>query len=503
MLIALDAGHYLGTPGKRCLKSIDPNETREWVLNSRVADKVQKILSGYDVEIIRMDDPTGKTDVTLDERCSKANKAKADLYLSIHHNAGINGGSGGGIVMYAWNVDPGEESLRVRDTIYQYTVSTTGLKGNRANPLALANYQVLRETNMPAVLGEFGFMDSTTDTPIILTEKFADQCANGIAAALVELYDLQPTNATTVVSLYDGVYDFQPEEISIEVVDAPKTSLQGNYCNAGYFGNYEEGDDPFTLPSGHLVADMETKSKWAAYYLEERGEIKDGKAVFDSSIWEYMNPLYGKAVTTLLLQDGKASIQEVQKLPVCDYAVAGIPVLRDGKKVDLGTVLAQGWDKSSLRATSHIFVGLKEGKLHIMGLETKTVDLLTEAGDLFLKHGFSDVMKLDGGGSYIIQSNVIQSQTAEDRRICSIIRFGPCKMKEVEPVDEEYEKFKTYMDRYRAELGQQQADPWAVPYIAQAIDAGLMAEVNGSIERPKDFVTREELATVAAALSKK
>ena len=28
MLICIDAGHCLSTPGKRCLKSIDPNETR-------------------------------------------------------------------------------------------------------------------------------------------------------------------------------------------------------------------------------------------------------------------------------------------------------------------------------------------------------------------------------------------------------------------------------------------------------------------------------------------
>ena len=324
-----------------------------------------------------------------------------------------------------------------------------------------------------------------------------DDFRGDVAAALNP-----PEDATTLVSLYDGVYDLQPETVTISLVDAPKTSLTGNYCNAGYFGNYEEGSDPFTLPSGHLVADMETESKWATHYLEERGEIKNGKAIFDSSQWEYMNPLYGKAVTTLLLQDGKASIQEVQKLPVCDYAVAGIPVLRDGKKVDLGTVLAQGWDKSSLRATSHIFVGLKEGKLHLMGLETKTVDLLTEAGDLFLRRGFTDVIKLDGGGSYIIQSNVIQSQTAEDRRICSIIRFGPCKMEEVEPVDEGYEKFKSYMDRYRKELGAQAADPWAVPYIQKAIKSGLMAEVDGSIERPRDFVTRQELATSLAATIK-
>ena len=260
MLIALDAGHYLGTPGKRCLKSIDPGETREWVLNSRIAEKVQKILADYQVDILRLDDPTGQTDVTLQERTDKANQAKADLYLSIHANAGINGGSGGGIVLYAYSY-PDEESIRVRDTIYQYTVSTTGLKGNRANPLALANFHVLRESNMPAVLGEFGFMDSTTDTPIILTEEFADHCANGIAAALVALY----------------------------------------------------------------------------------------------------------------------------------------------------------------------------------GLEEKTMS---------------------------------------------------------------YDQFKAYMDRYRAELAAQAADPWAVPYIAQAIDAGLMTDVGGTIERPKDFVTRQELATSLAATVK-
>ena len=66
-----------------------------------------------------------------------------------------------------------------------------------------------------------------------------------------------------------------------------------------------------------------------------------------------------------------------------------------------------------------------------------------------------------------------------------------------------YEQWKQYMDRYRAELAAQAADPWAVPFIAQAIDAGLMTDVGGTIQRPKDFVTRQELAVVAAVLSKK
>ena len=44
MLIYIDAGHGRHTAGKRCLKRIDPEETREWVLNSRVADKLQALL---------------------------------------------------------------------------------------------------------------------------------------------------------------------------------------------------------------------------------------------------------------------------------------------------------------------------------------------------------------------------------------------------------------------------------------------------------------------------
>lgn len=76
------------------------------------------------------------------------------------------------------------------------------------------------------------------------------------------------------------------------------------------------------------------------------------------------------------------------------------------------------------------------------------------------------------------------------------------RLQEEDEDEMSYDQFKAYMDRYRAELGQQQADPWAVPYIAQAIDAGLMADVGGTIQRPKDFVTREELATSLAATIK-
>ncbi len=183
MKIAIDAGHGLYTAGKRCLKSIDPKETREWALNSRIAEKVIVRLRDYDCAVVRIDDPTGQSDVSLTARCNKANAAGCDFYVSIHHNAGINGGSGGGIVVYTY-LGAKASTKAVAKAVYDAAVARTGLKGNRSAGVAEANFQVLRSTKMSAILGEFGFMDSTSDTPIILTEDFAEKCATGIVAGL-------------------------------------------------------------------------------------------------------------------------------------------------------------------------------------------------------------------------------------------------------------------------------------------------------------------------------
>ena len=184
--IALTAGHYMGTPGKRCLKSLDQNETREWWLNNRIADKIQKKLKAYDgIEVLRTDDTTGKTDVSLKGRTEKANKFMADFYLSIHHNAGINGGSGGGIVAIVYDKTKNAETLEWQKALYDSLIQHTDLRGNRAEPLAKMNLHECRETKMPAVLLELGFMDSATDVPIILTESFADKCAEAITQTIV------------------------------------------------------------------------------------------------------------------------------------------------------------------------------------------------------------------------------------------------------------------------------------------------------------------------------
>lgn len=194
-IIAIDAGHGMKTAGKRCLKSIDPNQTREWYLNDRIADRLQELLAGYDCTIIRVDDTTGARDIPLSTRVKTANSAKADVYVSIHHNAGIGGRTGGGTAVYYYS-SAKERRIQAQD-LYNEVVTRTGLTGNRSCPVLYKGFYVIKHTSMPALLIENGFMDSVMDTPIILTASHAEKTAQGILAFLVDEYRLTKNNGST------------------------------------------------------------------------------------------------------------------------------------------------------------------------------------------------------------------------------------------------------------------------------------------------------------------
>ena len=187
--IAIDAGHGYNTAGKRCLKSIDVKQTREWTLNSRIAEKLGELLEGYECEVLRTDDTTGNTDIGLDTRCNKANDWGADVFISIHHNAGINGKSGGGTQVYYYSSDSKRKTQA--QALYDAIVKQTGLVGNRSNKVVKKAFTVIANTKMPAFLLENGFMDSTKDTPVILTKAHADRTAQGILDFLLDEFGLK------------------------------------------------------------------------------------------------------------------------------------------------------------------------------------------------------------------------------------------------------------------------------------------------------------------------
>ena len=278
-------------------------------------------------------------------------------------------------------------------------------------------------------------MDSTSDLPQIMTDDYARKCADAIVRVLVRRLGLtEKKERTMTYKTINGIRiaEVPASQLRVILYDDRKKSMGRNRCNAGFFSTPSENNVKFTLPVGHLACDYEAAEKWTRHYCEERGTFVGDKYRFDSGSWAFMNPTHGRAVSTLLLSRGKARIADVVDLPRdCDYAISGVPVMRSGGDVKFKTyVKGQGWNGQELRATWHVFVGLKQAEsdtVFVMAMRTLTSNLVysAEAFKKFKALGFYDVIKLDGGGSFYFNAGGSSVSTAENRRVCSILDFGP------------------------------------------------------------------------------
>lgn len=233
------------------------------------------------------------------------------------------------------------------------------------------------------------------------------------------------------------IIEVAPSDFKIILNDSRKKSaFPRNYCNAGFFANFDENNQPFTLPVAHLLCDYDAQSKWTKHYCTERGKFNGNKFTFDTSTWSYNNPLYQNAVSTLLVKNNKAEIKEIISIPTgYNYAISGIPIMKNGIASTDKDVSSQGWSSSPLYGTWHIFVGLKQTSdiIYIIGMKTTTWNMVktSEAYRKFKELDMYDVIKLDGGGSFHmnVDGKVVASMS-EDRRINTIICFDSLEREE-------------------------------------------------------------------------
>lgn len=189
-----DAGHGYNTAGKR----VPDGTMREWEFNSAVATLVTEALEGYkNVEQIRVDDPTGRSDVSLRARTDRANAYGGDVYISYHANAFGNGqfNSVGGIETYI-HPNASAESKVIANAIHKELLTSTGRNDRRVKT---ANFFVVRETKMPALLLEMGFMTNREEAELLKSSAYRKTCADAIVKALVAHFKLaeKPKPKTT------------------------------------------------------------------------------------------------------------------------------------------------------------------------------------------------------------------------------------------------------------------------------------------------------------------
>lgn len=180
----VDGGHAEGTPGKR-----SPDGEREWSFNNEIVKAAIAELKTYEgVEILRTDDPTGKRDVPLGERVKKANDWGADYFMSIHNNAARDDGEYGthsGTETFTQTGVTGKDTLDFAKAVHKGMVRAFGLKDRG---LKKANFQVTRETHMPACLAEGAFMDSSIDIKKLRNKAVLKNAGKQIAIEIAKLH---------------------------------------------------------------------------------------------------------------------------------------------------------------------------------------------------------------------------------------------------------------------------------------------------------------------------
>jgi N-acetylmuramoyl-L-alanine amidase len=187
-----------GEPMKKVL--IDPghggkdsgavgNGLQEKVLTLKIAQKLDAHLRNTYMVETKMT-RTADTFPSLMERTSLANSWGADFYISIHINSG--GGTGYEDFTFMRSIPQPQsvngESKEIQVIIHDEIKKVLVKYGVRDRGSKEANFQVLRETKMPALLTELMFIDTKKDADLLKNENFINDISVahsiGIAKAL-------------------------------------------------------------------------------------------------------------------------------------------------------------------------------------------------------------------------------------------------------------------------------------------------------------------------------
>lgn len=160
-----DAGNVNGSPD-------GTYKEHEFALD--MGKRIRAILEKAGVEVTMTREDGGA--VSLDERCRMANAIKGlDLYVSLHSNAAGEAGwsSARGwsahIIARGGNAEKAAKAILARVQAADVAV--------RSQSIVVSNYQVLRETDAPAVLIEHGFHTNQQDVALLQDSQYRQMLA--------------------------------------------------------------------------------------------------------------------------------------------------------------------------------------------------------------------------------------------------------------------------------------------------------------------------------------
>ncbi|MEK4148908.1 N-acetylmuramoyl-L-alanine amidase [Robertmurraya sp. FSL W8-0741] len=187
--IFIDPGHGGTDPGSMA------NGLLEKYLTLAISLKIKSLLSQYENVQVKLSRETDKY-LSLSARAKLANAWGADYFMSIH----INAGGGTGFETFV-HTNASNASVANQNEIHTEILKPLDFKDRGKKR---ANYAVLRETNMPAILTENGFIDNASDAAKLKQTDFIDKIAQGHVNGLVKALGLKKVKS--------GIAEPKPEK---------------------------------------------------------------------------------------------------------------------------------------------------------------------------------------------------------------------------------------------------------------------------------------------------
>ncbi len=172
IVVVIDPGHGGSDPG-----AIGINGVKEKDVILPISQEVADILERQGIQVIM----TRNSDrfISLEDRARIANRAQADLFISIHANSmGMSRPDISGLETYYL-----QDGLRLAESIHNTILRNVDIR-NRG--IRRARFYVLRHTQMPAVLVEVGFLTGKEDAAKLANSAYRQQMAEAIAAGILQ-----------------------------------------------------------------------------------------------------------------------------------------------------------------------------------------------------------------------------------------------------------------------------------------------------------------------------
>lgn len=171
--IVIDAGHGGKDPGTTSAKGFQEKD-----INLDVAQQIAQILrdKGHRVIMTRNSDEF----IELEERAAVANRAKADVFVSIHADSSAKSNLTGFTIYVgrsgSWSSSKLADAIDNR--MAQTSISSNGIKK--------ADYRVLTHTRCPAVLVEIGYLSNYWEAKQLKNFDMQKRLAQAVAEGITD-----------------------------------------------------------------------------------------------------------------------------------------------------------------------------------------------------------------------------------------------------------------------------------------------------------------------------